>query len=477
MGDIVKKSLLREDPKMKTAILLLFATSSASAQVAVRGLAFDSLHGRPLPGAFVGIVGMNVTAVSDSAGRFLLRGVPIGTHRLVMQHDVLDALGLSAAGARAVVTGEKDSVVIAIPSFPTLWRAACGRPAPAGDTGLVFGNVSRGGRPISASVATTWLNLYQDSTKAVRQTQTTVEVDADSAGSFAVCGVPTNTGLSVRASVGATSGSWVDLPPLNKERIARRDLSMTSPTRSETPIQLAFTGRVLRDSTNAPLADAEIFIPGVGLSAVSNARGEFRILGVSPGTHTVQVRKIGYTFTEQRVDFETQSLDRTLLMSRIATLDSVTVTASRYPRTDEAMRSFEDHRKIGLGKFLTREDLAKTPNSKVGSLVAQWPAIQVANGPPGVAWLIGNARGAKSITGNTCAPIKEDFPPDQRRPFVPCPDACYPRVFVDGIDVSRTQVPNINRYISDDLEAIEQFNVLNARCGVLVLHTRRRRSP
>ena len=98
---------------MKRTLVFLILSSSSAAQVPLRGVAYDSLHMRPLAGAFVGIVGMSVTAISDSTGRFVLPGVPKGTHRVVMQHDVLDAIGLSAAGARAVVNNEGDSVVVA----------------------------------------------------------------------------------------------------------------------------------------------------------------------------------------------------------------------------------------------------------------------------------------------------------------------------------------------------------------------------
>src|SRR5205085_3891167 len=130
-------------------LCLVFLASSATAQVPLRGLAYDSLHGRPLQGAFVGIAGMNVSAISDSMGRFVLPNVPKGTHRVVMQHDVLDAIGISAAGARAVVNGDKDSVVVAVPSFTTLSRAACGRDLSAAkDSGFVFGTVTRGGRAV-----------------------------------------------------------------------------------------------------------------------------------------------------------------------------------------------------------------------------------------------------------------------------------------------------------------------------------------
>lgn len=226
-----KQSATREHANpMTRSLFLVFVASSVTAQVPLRGLAYDSLHGRPLPGAFIGIIGMNVTAVSDSLGRFVLAGVPKGTHRVVMQHDVLDAIGLSAAGARAVVNTERDSVIVAVPSFATLWRAACGREAPtSADSGFVFGTVQRGGRQVpAATVAASWLDLYKDSTGTVRQKQKTMEADADSSGNFALCGVPTTTGLSLRASSGNSFGVWTDIDPLDKERISRRDLTIVS---------------------------------------------------------------------------------------------------------------------------------------------------------------------------------------------------------------------------------------------------------
>jgi hypothetical protein len=484
---------------MKRTLLLILAASPAAAQVPLRGLAYDSLHGRPLSGAFIGIVGMSVSAVSDSAGRFVLPSVPKGTHRVVMQHDVLDAIGLSAAGARAVVNGEKDSVIVAVPSFATLWRAACGREAPSvSDSGFVFGTVQRGNQPVPLSVVTvSWLDLSMDSTKAVRQKQKVMEVDADSSGNFALCGVPTTTGLSLRANIGTSFGVWTDIAPLDRERIARRDLSIIaiSPTQFALPQTVAFTGRVRRDSTDAPLPEADVLIADLGLSGSTNERGEFRITGIPAGTHTVQVRKIGYAFSEQRIDFGTESIDRTLIMSRITTLDSVRVT-SRYSPNDEAMRLFEENRKLGLGKFFTREDLEKSRERPMVDILSQLPGTKPLSVQGGLGYIL-SSRGTRSLS-NDCAPQMQDHPAADtatRRkvragqpPPPPCLTGCFPHVFLDGADVSPTEVPNINRFTPDQLEAIEvyaggaqvppEYNRLNkSYCGVIVLHTRRGKSP
>lgn len=188
--------------------------------------------------------GTSLTAVSDTAGRFTFAAVPAGVHRIVMQHDVLDAIGLSAAGTRATVTDGREVVTVAVPSFPTLWRAACGPTPPGADTGFVFGLVTQGGRPVPRAVVTvSWLDLYQDSTKAVRQKQKVLEVDADSSGNYAACGVPTSTGLSARASIENAGGAWVDIPPMDQERIARRDLTIIGLPGAVTTGQIAFKGR------------------------------------------------------------------------------------------------------------------------------------------------------------------------------------------------------------------------------------------
>lgn len=488
---------------MKRILLAIAVVSTAQAQqVALRGVAYDSLHGRPLAGAFVGIAGMSVSAVSDSAGRFVLPNVPTGTHRLVMQHDVLDAIGLSAAGARAVVTGEKDSVIIAVPSFATLFRAACGRPAPeSADSGFVFGTVLRGGRPVPAAiVVASWLDLYKDSTGTVRQKQKTMEIDADSTGTFALCGVPTTTGLSVRATIGNSNGVWVDVAPLNQERIARQDLSIVSVStmRFDVPQSAVFAGRVRRDSTELPIADAEVYLTDLGLGAITNERGEFRIMGVSPGQHVVQVRKIGYSFSPQSIHLASGEVtDQILILSRIAALDSIRVKASAYSPNDEAMRLFEENRRLGLGKFFTRADLEKARARPMVDILGGLPGTKPrATGSLG--YILSN-RGLKSMT--ECSPMLQDDPDAVAKTAVParrggggtatprpCTEACFPHVFLDGTDVSPREVPNINRFNPDQLEAIEyyaggaqvppEYNRLNSSyCGVIVLHARRGKSP
>ena len=54
------------------------------------------------------------------------------------------------------------------------------------------------------------------------------------------------------------------------------------------------SGSVIADSTDTPLANAEVAIPELQLATRTNATGEFRIQGISAGQHKVMVRLLGY---------------------------------------------------------------------------------------------------------------------------------------------------------------------------------------
>ncbi len=60
-------------------------------------------------------------------------------------------------------------------------------------------------------------------------------------------------------------------------------------------------GRVLDAGSGRPTAAAQVYVPGTGRGALSNADGEFLILNVPVGTRVVRVELIGYSSQEQTV--------------------------------------------------------------------------------------------------------------------------------------------------------------------------------
>ena len=109
------------------AVCIAASTVQADAQsVTVHGVAFDSLRITRLRGALLSIEQSGQTAISDDSGRFRFEDVAPGPHTLVMQHDALDSLGIAVVRRAFTVSDGRESVRIAIPSFETFWRRACG---------------------------------------------------------------------------------------------------------------------------------------------------------------------------------------------------------------------------------------------------------------------------------------------------------------------------------------------------------------
>ncbi|MGY8777339.1 MAG: carboxypeptidase-like regulatory domain-containing protein [Longimicrobiales bacterium] len=56
----------------------------------------------------------------------------------------------------------------------------------------------------------------------------------------------------------------------------------------------AVTGLVRDQSTGSPVAAAEVSLVGLGLAALTQGNGEYLILNVPSGTHTMTVQSLGY---------------------------------------------------------------------------------------------------------------------------------------------------------------------------------------
>ncbi|HLZ87655.1 MAG TPA: TonB-dependent receptor [Puia sp.] len=70
--------------KLTSLLLFLLASMIATAQntQTIRGVVIDKTSEKPLPGVTVLVVGTNLGAVTDSIGRYVLRGVPLGRQQV-----------------------------------------------------------------------------------------------------------------------------------------------------------------------------------------------------------------------------------------------------------------------------------------------------------------------------------------------------------------------------------------------------------
>ena len=186
------------------------------------------------------------------------------------------------------------------------------------------------------------------------------------------------------------------------------------------PGRAVLTGSVVVDSL--PLPGVEVLLPEHSLQAFTNDSGRFRLSGIPSGSHEIQVRHIGYApvFLDV-VIAPNDSLDRRIVLARVPTLESVDVQAST------VLPSFEEHRRMGLGKFLTREDLAKQENRKMSEIVAQFRGIRIYHGMSGRAFIYSGRRPITSITGR-----RRGAPGERAEGPI---DACYAQIFVNEVVV------------------------------------------
>jgi hypothetical protein len=248
--------------------------------------------------------------------------------------------------------------------------------------------------------------------------------------------------------------------------------------------QGTITGLVVRDSLRTPIEEAIVTLPSHKRIAMTDAEGRFRFINVSAGSLELNVRRVGYRpYTERlRVrDDSTTTLE--IPMVRMTVLDSVTVTGER-------IASFEEHRRLGIGKFLTRAELEKLEQVRMSNILTQMTGSKVVNGKGGYAWLVGGRGHVRSImpsgSQQQCT-LADGADAAQGAPAC----ACYTQVYLDKMLVfANRRIPNrpemlfnLNSVLVHQVEALEYYASGNqvpieyaspgASCGVLVLHTRR----
>ena len=197
------------------------------------------------------------------------------------------------------------------------------------------------------------------------------------------------------------------------------------------------TGHVRDGRTNGSIAGAQIYIPGTGFGALTNAEGRFVIAGVPDGEHVVRAQIIGYGVQEQTVTVRTgESVVIDFLMSQEAiSLDALVVTATGEQRSREVATS--------LSRVTSREIEASPARNTQDIITGRAPGATVLQntGQPG-------AGGSIILRGNNSISQGND-----------------PIVYVDGVRIyggatplqpqARQSSSPLNDINADDIERVE----------------------
>ena len=154
-------------------------------------------------------------------------------------------------------------------------------------------------------------------------------------------------------------------------------------------------GLVVESATNRPVSNAEVVLVGTNREALTNAAGQFLMVGVPVGSHTLRVEMLGYGAREQQVNVtqgDAVQVTITLEVSAV-TLDQIVVTGTPGATSRRA-----------IGNAITQLDAATvTQQTAITSLTeliqAKSPGVQILpnSGTLGAAADI-RIRGAASLT-------------------------------------------------------------------------------
>jgi hypothetical protein len=216
----------------------------------------------------------------------------------------------------------------------------------------------------------------------------------------------------------------------------------------------------------APLADARLRIVGTDPTVLSNKDGRFRLTGVSPGDRVLEVRRLGYVAALQPVKVVAGDTLQVQVVLALVPVPLPAVQVEAEPAALlPAMRGFEERRTQGYGHFFTRQEITRMQPRVFTDVLRRVPGVQVqpVPGSLGPNEMIRMAR-TTGVTGARACPVL---------------------FYLNGTPFPVTGDISINQYVvPEEVLAVEvyngtsqippqfQANLLNARCGVIVIWTR-----
>ncbi len=473
------------------ALAIALVSRVAAAQT-IRGTIVDSATGKGVSHARVGVSGTTLQVTTDSLGRFTIAGAPSGDQMLAIHTPSLDSLNAGYSAPVTVGSGTTN-VAVRVPSALQIAATTCGGGG-YGAGGILLGKLRVDGdstAPLSGTVSAEWRTRPSgtDATSAHAPGDSRwVSATADGRGRFALCGVPLDTVLTLKALTDRASGQSGNVRVPASARFARAEIVLHK--------EVAATGilaGIVTDSANVPVGGVEVSLPNVSKTTLTNEQGAFALRDVPPGAQRVLARRVGYGPVEAQVAIEAgRTAERHIRMVRATNLDSVVVTAKT---VDHQLDDFEVNKKLGLGHFLTRAELAPQAGRSMGAVLTTVPGIRVFTRGP-YAWVGSGHRNVTSLSASTQVGL-DDVDSEKGAPLWDCYALVYlddhlvwrgqkfpasgqrhahtPYVWEQLFDINSIPVAEIEaiEYYTSSAETPSKYSTLNSQCGVLVIHTLR----
>lgn len=354
----------------------------------IEGAVYDSVARKPLGHATVQLlrVGSDTdmrTATADSVGRFRFDSVAAGEWSVGAWHPRLDSLGVSQLARRTKVdAGKRRQLALAVPSPTSIIRRLCGDSTVRDSLGVAFGTVRRATRERQGVPATVRFKWYEFAIGGGEVSQQTITFDQTTAesGEYVACGVPADSRFSAQASAAGDSSGVLDVQA-GAQGLHRLDLYVGATRRRldtaivtetdsvatvvDTVVTPYLVGPGRLDGTarreGIAMPGALVTLWGTGREARSDANGQFTLTNMPLGTHTLEMRAIGYEPLRRIVDIHPDEVTvAEFNMARVTALDTVRIRAwalrNQGPFKED---EFLARRRRGNGVFLSPQEMAR----------------------------------------------------------------------------------------------------------------------
>ena len=486
---MTRDSALRSVLILAVTSLLAASVASAQARSSLSGVVFDSVAGRPLVGAAIqitgaagAVTGRTASAITDTAGRYAVSNLSPGRYIAGFFHDALDTLGLVGAPRAVDVIDTSTTLDLATPSPRTIIGTICGANSVTDSVGLLIGHVHRSGTstPLTgATVTVEWGETIIEK-GSVRQRNMSADATTQGPGWFAMCDVPGQVELTLSASQGVDSSGFitVEVPRTGVRHVtfyvggARRVPSAVVDTISpvDTTVKVLapemvwrgnarLTGLV-RDERGLGVPGARVLVRGTNVATSSSDRGYFGLDSLPGGTHTLEVRAVGYlpATTIVHLAEELPAQTEVFIGDRLVTLEAVKVTATLVFSRNLAKFQTNRERNIG-GVFVGPREIDRYRGMRFSNLVQAVPGVR--------------------LSYNQGFTILMDYTgtdDGQSRGL------CVPQFYIDGQRSQYTASEIEGLYRADELAGVEvyvresqrppEFQDINSRCGAIAIWTR-----
>ena len=226
----------------------------------------------------------------------------------------------------------------------------------------------------------------------------------------------------------------------------------------------ALRGQVLADSAT-PIAEARVRLIGATATVLSGTDGRFSFDALAPGSLVLEVRRPGYVGMAAWVEIVAGKTHNVQVLLQLVPVALNPVEIKGEPALWPAMEGFEERRARTNGHFFNRTEIQRMQPRMFTDVLRRVPGVQV---QPSTGAFGGNEMVRMSRTIGASG-------------LRPCPVLFY----VNGMPFQITGDMSINQYVTpEDVIGIEVYsgtsqippaflsNLLNSRCGVIVIWTR-----